>query len=152
MPSIREDILDNLAQSLASMSQGEGFNFDWKACYRDQQTSELIGYPACMIEVGRETVESLTYPAHDRSLDVVIHAVHRAHRDGEDTPGETASALIEDIERLVAAITTQGGGAWDTLLNWNERAQVPEPDVYVLVGITIHYQTSRTDPAAKIGG
>ena len=150
MPSSRENVIRNLQATLESMSEGTGYRFDYHRFYLEFIDRNPDKFPSGMVEVGRESVEARAYPLLERSLEFLVHSVHMAHRDAQDTPSSIASMMIEDVERAVMQDVTRGGNAFETMVTYNERIQVEEPAVYVIVGIQVKYRTNLTDPASVV--
>lgn len=149
--SVREAIMADRQQALRSMTEGTGFHYDWRNCYRWRAPNDFPEYPVCAILDVTEDVELLSYDLHTRTLSCEIHALHSVpyeQVDERDPASEAGSWMIADIERKMQEDVTCGGLAIDCRVTRNEKAvDTPaEPLVAVIVHIEIDYRTSRTDP------
>ena len=148
MPSIRENIIQDLKQTLEDMSTGAGYHYDWADVWLFPPKN--YGHPWALISENGEQQADLVFPKIERVLEVEITASHRVLTSSDDAPSTSARQLIADIERAVLQDNTRGGNAKDTRPVRTEPPILAADAVAVVCVFEVVYHTNRKDPNALV--
>jgi len=148
LPSIRENIILDLKQTLEDMSEGAGYHYDWEDVWLFPPKN--YGHPWALISENTERQIDLVYPKIERVLEVEIAASHRVLTSSADAPSTASRALIADLERAVMQDPKRAGNAVDTSLVRTDPPILAADAVGVVVVIEIKYHTNRKDPNATV--
>lgn len=148
--SIKGEIIADVTRTLAAMREGAGYTFEWAEVHTGVMLAEIATYPACFIEVGRETVNTGSHPTVIRTMPLTIHGVLKMSLSEGDDPTDAGCNAIADIHRALLADETRGQVARDTTPLFNE-IEFPEDEiVYVIVGFEVIYETNRQEPSSLV--
>jgi len=149
MPSIRENIIQDVKQTLEDMSAGAGYHYDWEHVYLFPP-SQIHAYPSALVSENGERQADLAYPKIERVLEIEIYGIHRVITSVADAPSTSARQLIADLERALMQDPTRGDNAVDSRLLRTEPPLLGDDWVQVVVVIEVVYHTSRTDPNSEV--
>ena len=149
MPSIRENIIQDLKQTLEDMSVGAGYHYDWKDVWLFPP-ARINAHPSILLSENGELQTDLVYPKIERTLEIELYAVHRVLTSTADAPSTSARMLIADMERAVLQDPTRGGNAVDTQLLRTEPPLLGDDAAHVITVIEVVYHTNRQDPNANV--
>lgn len=110
--SYRKDILDEIVDTLASISTSSGYNTNVQTVYRKYREPDNNTYPTLWVGLGAETREQ-NYDdqwLYDIELEVNIVGYTRAEEDPNDEGFLTDASedLIEDICKCVESMQLKG--------------------------------------------
>ncbi len=151
MPSpIRQQVMDDIKTTLASISTGGGYYNDVTNVVRGSITPTTFKvFPAIAFDDTGESYDRLNNHILGKSLNVTVLGLLKVHKDtGEASVRAAASELLADIETALMVDRCRGGVATDTLLIRNDiqSGEAISPLVFVLVELTVKYRTNLSDP------
>lgn len=152
MSTKRGNIIANLVASLNEMGVDAGYETDWQVGYAEIPDDEPGLFPAWMLDVGDEQIQTFAYPVLDWTLPVELWGVAKSSglASSPTERNEIASGMIVDLVRAVMQDTTRGGLAIDTMPTSAQRIATGDPDVAVVVRVDVKYRTKMTDPRSGL--
>lgn len=144
MPSIKEQILQEVETTLGAMTTAGGYSMDSPyTSRRTRPADRLPDYPAIFISEPEEEKESGPVAKTSTFMPVRIECWLY---DDRQTPNLNATNALRDLEYALLQDATRGGLAIDTTLVRNKMLVTEQKMSGVMLDVEVHFRHAYMDP------
>lgn len=149
MPTIRENILEDIRTTLADITTANGFNNTIVSVQRWlQRGNDITLVPCIVISSGPEDKQPAPNPLMTCKLAIYLDVYTRQAESDTQATETILHSLLGDIEKALMADYTRSGLAQETNFRGNTLFQAVEgsPHVGIIIELEIIYQHNQDDP------